>query len=183
MNINLMLTDSGTNPQRVLMEELGQYFGTTLYNNQDDAAAAVADELWQRSKDYGVEYCTMIYRLDLSLYGGYGYAYYSVSILKGMHDNVFLQLMYLQHESPNMRGSPVAFIHSHPHCLCHRSNDFSHGDKGVPAIMPSLNSVYLIGMNKQLQRWNKDGSEWNELGLQINDSFMIVIDLLGGNRE
>jgi len=177
MNVNLMMTDSGVNPQRILIEELERLIGYSLYSTQDAAAAAVAEELWCRSRDNNVEYCSMVFRIDLSLYGGYGHAYYSEAIVRGMHDNVFLQLIFLDSYADEMVGNPVAFVHSHPHCTCHKSNEFSHGDKGVPAISP-VSTVYLIGENHILQRWDKDGSEREELMIQIDITANMVYNWL-----
>ena len=178
MNTCQMLSDSGTNPQRVQIEKLEEYTGYSLYSTQDAAAGAVAEELWTRSKETNREYCAMVYRIDLSLHGGYGYVYYSDAILRGMHDNVFFQLIHLNHYADKMRGEQVAFVHSHPHCECHKSNDFSHGDKAVPYLVP-VDSVYLIGKNHVLQRWDRDGSERHEFYAQIGENIQIVLRLFG----
>ena len=180
LNASLMLTDSGVNPQRLLIEELEEQTGYKLFSTQDDAAAEVAEVLWYRSKNNNVEYCSMVYQIDLSLYGGYGYAYYTDSVLRGMHDNVFLQLLELESYADKMIGREVAFVHSHPHCTCHISNEFSHGDKGVPYLV-SVDSVYLIGQNHELQRWDRDGTEKEEFFAQAIKSLQIVLRLFGGD--
>ena len=163
---NTMMTDTDVNPQRMIIEQLEATTGDSMYYSQDAAAEAVAEELFERSRANNVEYCAMIYRIDLSLYGGCGYAYYSDAIMRGMHDNVFFQLMHLTHMAKDMIGKQTAFVHSHPHCTCHKNNEFSLGDKGVPALSP-VSSVYLIGPNHLLQRWDKDGREHEYLKQQI----------------
>ena len=118
-----------------IAEALAEY---DLYQSADEAAIAVAPELYDLTYKSGLEYKANIYSLN---YGGQK-LYFTGMVMQGEHNNVVLPMISstLAGSFLNIIGGGAiqneGFIHTHPYCTRHMYGVFSGfiGDEGAALL-------------------------------------------------